>query len=75
MYRLPLEIAILQMSNKEHDELHADPKNWVNDHKVFPKPVRSVDVPDHPSKPSASAWVVTIVHFPHCAAMGSCDPV
>ena len=74
------EIAIVQISEEEHGELHKNPLDWVNKHKVFPKAVKSVYMLPHESGPARKAGpgaestlIVTFVHFPKCAAVGACD--
>jgi hypothetical protein len=78
------EIAILQVSNQEHDDLHKDALGFVNRNKVFCKDVRSVDLQHTPgtasvaraksgAKQSAnSGWIVTLRHDPSCPVDGSC---
>ena len=73
-----IEIAIVQLDNKEHDALHAGPKDWVNKNKVFPKPVSSVEMLPHPStgpNPTATGWIVVAMHYPHCAVISACVQV
>jgi hypothetical protein len=36
------EIAILELSLRMHDELHADPAKFFNKYKIFSKPVRQL---------------------------------
>lgn len=79
------EIAILQLSHKEHAELHQHPKEFVNGHHVFDKDVNSMEIPPHasgamtlsPSQPVAAAdtsvsWLVIIRHRPDSSAAGAC---
>lgn len=68
------EVAILQLSNQEHDDLHKDALGWVNRNKVFYKDVTSVNLPPHPQR-TDSAWVVSLAHELHCAVSGSCATV
>lgn len=78
------EIAILQISNQEHDDLHRDALGFVNKNKVFCKDVSSVDLQHTPGTTSApraksgakqtaaSGWIVTLNHDPSCHSSGSC---
>lgn len=79
------EIAILRISNQEHDDLHKDPLGFVNRNRVFGKDISRVDMQPHPSeetgarRPKASAkaeaastWLVVIPHLPKCTAVASC---
>src|SRR5713226_1090798 len=36
------EMVVLQLSEAEHAKFEANPKDYVNDHKIFPKEVREV---------------------------------
>jgi hypothetical protein len=72
------EIAILRLSNQEHDDLHKGPKDWVNQNKVFPKSVNSVEMLPHASigpKGKGTGWIVAFYHYPQCAVIGSCVQV
>lgn len=78
------EIAILKVSNQEHDDLHKDALGFVNKNKVFCKDVASVDLQHAPETMSAaraksgtkqtanSAWIITLSHDPRCPVYASC---
>ena len=57
------EVAILQLSSKEHDALHHDALGFINANHVFSKQVREVQVPTHLQK---STGMAIIVHMPNC---------
>ena len=72
------EIVTLELSQKEHDELHAtkDHTDWVNKHKVFAKDVSKATLAPHlfDIKKGQACQVVGI-HELHCSAVLICVPV
>lgn len=71
------EIAIVQLSNDEHNALHKNAKEFVNTNNVFvPPAVNSVKVEPHAqpqAKVAASAtWTATIRHWPGCNCSAAC---
>ncbi len=69
------EIATLEISEKDHDELHKDALAWVNKHKVFPKDVSSVKVAPHLFEPKkGQTWQLVVIHELHCSAVVVCVP-
>ena len=82
------EIAILRISNQEHDDLHKDPLGFVNRNHVFGRDISRVDMQPHPSEKmgatqlkasakteAAPNWLVVIPHLPKCTASATCITV
>ena len=69
------EVAVLRLSNEEHEQLHAQHEGFINHHQVFCKNVRSVTM-QHESHPSIvhATWISVIVHYPHCMCVATCIP-
>jgi len=70
------EVAILQLSNEEHDELHHDPTNFVNKNRIFCKDVSRVDVVEHSigkkRKDASAGWLILSTHYPSCVCPTVC---
>jgi len=74
MQKVVIEVAVLTLSAKEHADLHADPKGFINTNGVFCKDVRSVELPSHPPLRRKNAiYTVTMSHWPDCNASGKCQ--
>ena len=70
------EIVTLEISEKDHDQLHKDAKTWVNKHKVFAKQVKSATVAPHLfDVKKGQAFQLVAIHELHCSAVLVCVPV
>lgn len=79
------DVAVVLVSDQEHDELHKDAKGFINRNKVFRKDVTAVEAllhaPDAATakagtkKPAQRKWMLTLVHLPSCVVRGSCYQV
>jgi hypothetical protein len=71
------EIAILQISSEEHEELHEDALAFVNKNKVFSKNVASVQILPHawPATTTGTTWQLVIIHQLSCTAAVACAPL
>jgi len=82
------EVVVLLLSTVEHDELHRNPKEFVNKRHVFAKDVSSVELrPEvHPMPPTGSSIATSnvsatetlmsvIIHRPGCTCVGACTPL
>jgi hypothetical protein len=73
------QIAILRLSEAEYAKFEANPKDYVNDHHIYPKDVNDVFIGHMPryEKPKAKGdddMIVTMMHHPiasHCFALSS----
>jgi hypothetical protein len=81
-----IEIAVLKLSNEEHQKLHANALDTVNDNHVFAKKLRKMEVStcSHAGSETTArlkraapaeepaAWACLIVHYPSCCGKATC---
>ncbi len=76
------ELAVLALSNNEHNVLHRDPEKFVNQNHVFGAEVTVKTVKFESDAPSpapastataaAATWTSTIRHWPGCNCSAAC---
>jgi hypothetical protein len=59
------DIAVLRLSDAEYKEFFKAPKDYFNDHHVFPKKVNKAEAAGEDPPPTATGWIVVGVHTPY----------
>jgi hypothetical protein len=71
------EFAILRLSAEQYKDFQKDPKEFLNKHETFDKPVRKATTfseakPE--TDPPGDAWYVMVAHWPGSTASGKAFP-
>ena len=80
-----IEVAVLKLTTADHDKLHSLHEKFINNEKVFSKPVTSLTLyPDSHQNavagavaktPEPETWMSVVIHKPACACVGTCTPL
>jgi hypothetical protein len=70
------EFAVFRLSAARYEEFEKNPKDFLNDHKTFSRPVNKVETCQTPLKPDPKVdyWYVVVPHWPGSTALCQAYP-